>query len=214
MTIRKVCRILRDAIDYQGSGVKSVKVGKDCMIIDGKYVKYRESARESCMVIYEEHEKAMVYGTIQQLMFNDLAILLKSPNVQLSLLDLAPPLPTVCHKTNVNFVEDVFKSVKDLHLEKINFKGINYEEIDTILRHLKTGVLKEISFDYKITNSTIIPPIGDMVYLEQWKNAENLCIHSHISLGSLLDHISHFHTIDILCHTFSRLQILQLQKVS
>lgn len=216
MIVRKVSPAFRDIIDYQGSGVKTMKIGKDCITIDWKRIEYREGVHCSCLIIYQGHIKTKIYESPQSLMFQDLSILLKSPRIRLSWLDLAPISCTSYNWTgvDVNSIVKILEPIKSRHIERVYFQDINYAEVVLILQKFKAGFLREISLDSEQINGWSIPQIGGMVHLEQWKRAQHLKIHSFVNLDPLINHISHFHTIQLLCQSMSKLQMLKWKEVS
>ncbi|EFO92185.1 hypothetical protein CRE_11103 [Caenorhabditis remanei] len=187
---------------------------------DNRYLKMKVNAVEK----KERERKEEVKEEDVTILFKEVSPELKNPKLRLNFLfiDLVYGYYKVSAgfewRSHPEFNEARQKRIDDfkgflasmnhkIHSTFLTMTASNVEDVVTVLRCLKSGILRKITLTIEQESESTLN-IGEMVATDQWKHAKHVTINKLIS--SSIEHFYHFDTFDIRVQEISIEEIVKL----
>nr|ADE20085.1 Fog-2-like protein [Caenorhabditis elegans]ADE20086.1 Fog-2-like protein [Caenorhabditis elegans]ADE20087.1 Fog-2-like protein [Caenorhabditis elegans]ADE20093.1 Fog-2-like protein [Caenorhabditis elegans]ADE20094.1 Fog-2-like protein [Caenorhabditis elegans] len=193
LTVRKVCRNLRNVIDDTDPGFKKVEVdlggyaGSHRLCLTSSicsYISYSPNSNNPGCTVERNSQRKSIEKTQLDAILDDLAVIVKNPKLRLDNFVIVSSCGN--SKEFVEWLREITQSGSLLHTKRIRVIDCPGDLLG-VLSHCKPGFLEAIEF-YCFNSGKI----DEITNLEQWKRAKSINIDSRRCDDIPIEHFFHF----------------------
>lgn len=207
LTIRKVCRGFRAAVDE--FGVRFDRIDFEMydtrikMKLDEECITYYDADSGGTTVAHKERKSVVENGNFVEMALHDMMMILKHV-LNLDIHNETKERDDMM----ITSLFDVLETEECIHVKKKFFDNISFDDVIVMLPYCDAQTLEDI---WVRGNGSL--DIEKLIHLDQWKMGKRFRFSGHCFKAELLQHLFHFEEIDIF-HLFSVQDAIQIRDVS